>query len=350
MIVSVCLISGITINSFAEGQALPSWIKTIAGFWSQDQISDDEFVGALQYLVKEGILVIPTEVQNDLPIQKDDVSDTSPVPSPNLSQKLTPQMNAAYLQGDNLLVLVSLTDPQGNTVESNGEFTLKFLDEDDHELFSEKKYLTNDVFQEKTNDVSGETITAIQYNIGKGKFRDTNWSLGWYQGYEDIYVQLIFTDTAKTTQTNYFSLSHLPLNEGYFGEDTGFVKTYETNGVLNVGPFFIKISQVGPYMSDFDGLDDQYFRVNLETQYKQVSNVIFTIDEMYILDDKNNLYSPEEDSFDDLKKAFLIDNGYVLFEDIPSSASKITVYLKITVIELDDSDTVYQDNAEITLK
>ena len=103
-------------------------------------------------------------------------------------------------------------------------------------------------------------------------------------------------------------------------------------------------------MSDFDGLDDQYFRVNLETQYKQVSNVILTIDEMYILDDKNNLYSPEEDSFDDLKKAFLIDNGYVLFEDIPSSASKITVYLKITVIELDDSDTVYQDNAEITLK
>ena len=39
--------------------ALPSWIKTSAGFWVDGQTSDAEFVGAIQYLINEGIIVIP---------------------------------------------------------------------------------------------------------------------------------------------------------------------------------------------------------------------------------------------------------------------------------------------------
>ena len=55
------LVAGITSYVYAQELFLPEWIKTIAGFWASNQISDDEFVGALQYLVKEGILVIPSD-------------------------------------------------------------------------------------------------------------------------------------------------------------------------------------------------------------------------------------------------------------------------------------------------
>ena len=52
---------GLSLSVSAEEGLIPSWIKNIAWMFGQDQISDSEFIGALQYLVKEGILVIPSE-------------------------------------------------------------------------------------------------------------------------------------------------------------------------------------------------------------------------------------------------------------------------------------------------
>ncbi len=63
---------GLSLNVSAEEGLIPSWIKNIALMFGQDQISDSEFIGALQYLVKEGILVIPSE-QNEI----DETTDRS---------------------------------------------------------------------------------------------------------------------------------------------------------------------------------------------------------------------------------------------------------------------------------
>ena len=69
------VLSGVTLFSIfasAEEGLIPSWIRNTAGFWVDRQISDTEFINALQYLVKEGILVIPLE-QNEKE-EKTDVS------------------------------------------------------------------------------------------------------------------------------------------------------------------------------------------------------------------------------------------------------------------------------------
>jgi len=52
---------GLSLNVSAEEGLIPSWIKNIALLFGQDQISDSEFIGALQYLVNEGIIIIPSE-------------------------------------------------------------------------------------------------------------------------------------------------------------------------------------------------------------------------------------------------------------------------------------------------
>ena len=57
MLVGVVL--GLSINVSAEEGLIPSWIKTTAGFWVDDQISDSEFIAALQYLVEQDVLIIP---------------------------------------------------------------------------------------------------------------------------------------------------------------------------------------------------------------------------------------------------------------------------------------------------
>jgi len=40
------------------GEAVPDWVKSNARWWAADQISDNEFVNAIQYLIKQGIIKI----------------------------------------------------------------------------------------------------------------------------------------------------------------------------------------------------------------------------------------------------------------------------------------------------
>jgi len=44
-------------NAFAEN--VPEWIKNNAGWWATDQIDDSSFLQGIQFLIKEGIMVIP---------------------------------------------------------------------------------------------------------------------------------------------------------------------------------------------------------------------------------------------------------------------------------------------------
>ena len=45
--------------SSADPELIPNWIKNTAGFWANDQISDSEFVTALEYLIDTGTIQVP---------------------------------------------------------------------------------------------------------------------------------------------------------------------------------------------------------------------------------------------------------------------------------------------------
>ena len=53
------LVLGIVLipNAFAEN--VPEWVKNNAGWWADGQIDDLSFLQGIQYLIKEGIMVIP---------------------------------------------------------------------------------------------------------------------------------------------------------------------------------------------------------------------------------------------------------------------------------------------------
>ena len=54
----VLFVIGLMIPSaFAEN--VPEWVKNTAGWWATDQILDSAFLQGIQYLIKEGIMVIP---------------------------------------------------------------------------------------------------------------------------------------------------------------------------------------------------------------------------------------------------------------------------------------------------
>ena len=60
-------------NAFAQDE-IPSWVKNNAGWWATDQIDDTSFLQGIQYLIKEGIMIIP-------PTETADPTGSQEVPS-----------------------------------------------------------------------------------------------------------------------------------------------------------------------------------------------------------------------------------------------------------------------------
>jgi len=48
----------LTINVGQAETSIPGWIKNNAGWWAEDKISEVEFVNAIQYLIKHGIIIV----------------------------------------------------------------------------------------------------------------------------------------------------------------------------------------------------------------------------------------------------------------------------------------------------
>ena len=56
-IATILLVGSIT--SFADAEGIPAWVKNNAGWWADGTISESEFIQGIQFLIKDGIIVIP---------------------------------------------------------------------------------------------------------------------------------------------------------------------------------------------------------------------------------------------------------------------------------------------------
>ena len=56
-IATILLVGSITPFVYAEG--VPAWVKNNAGWWADGTISESEFIQGIQFLIKDGIIVIP---------------------------------------------------------------------------------------------------------------------------------------------------------------------------------------------------------------------------------------------------------------------------------------------------
>jgi len=350
-VIAVAIFSITIVSISAEESLIPSWIKTIAGFWSDDQISDSEFLAALQFLVVNDILVIP---------EKETVSTTPPIVTQDTSSVDTGTnvyLESFFLQLTNYYTIVTILDKNGKSLAVNGDITLKLYDFDGELVYTLRKQLraAND-FEPYTNDISGKTIEGFTLLVRLTAIKDLDIHDS-RSASESIATMKLTVTTPNQTFENEFPITHLPINEGYQGEDTGFITNFDVNKSLDIGPFFITIKDAGRYMGvGDDGKIQEFFRANLSTKNKQISDVNFFIDEMYITDGKGNLYSPEPSSFTDLVNVFLGESfeyeggiGHIMFEKIPTDSKQLTMVMKITTVAVDLSETQFVDEIEFSL-
>ena len=45
----------------ASQVVIPGWIKDVAGFWCSDEINDENFLSAIQYLIDNDIIIVSAE-------------------------------------------------------------------------------------------------------------------------------------------------------------------------------------------------------------------------------------------------------------------------------------------------
>ncbi len=67
IIIGTIPVSGIT-QSSAEKSEMPDWVKITLGLWTNDEITNEEFVRAIDYLTERGIVEISST--NDKEVQR----------------------------------------------------------------------------------------------------------------------------------------------------------------------------------------------------------------------------------------------------------------------------------------
>lgn len=113
-ILVVGLIIGTTISSSAQEELIPSWIKNTAGFWADNQISDNEFMNAIEFLIVKEIIQVPQAIAqvDTTPPQVDTTS-----PSPTTFYVVKDHNEATYREG---VLEKFLTCDEGDTVLGGG--------------------------------------------------------------------------------------------------------------------------------------------------------------------------------------------------------------------------------------
>ena len=72
--ISISAITAFTLVASAEEGLVPGWIKTTAGFWINDQVSDSEFISALEFMITNGIIQVPTQGDSNVQELYDEIA------------------------------------------------------------------------------------------------------------------------------------------------------------------------------------------------------------------------------------------------------------------------------------
>ena len=78
----------------SQSQAVPIWIKNNAGWWAEDKISETEFVNAIEYLIKHGIIIVGdnsscvSDLSETFGDSSDIIQDVCDLPQPFLLYEL----------------------------------------------------------------------------------------------------------------------------------------------------------------------------------------------------------------------------------------------------------------------
>ena len=352
LIVLIGVASFATFASAQSDEKIPSWVKTIAGLWANDVISDDEYLEIMQFLISNGLLIIPQEkTLTDTSFRPTEQAypavSTNPFANPIL--QYTPDLAMFEEEGRYIKALVTLKSRNGNYIEKDGKYSIVVFNAVGNEVYSDRKYVDRTTFGDyyMPND-NNKLERGFEWFMHPTKFKGSATHSGT--------VQLTFHDKSGINYKNSIPYENLPFDYAPKQSiDNSFPNYIEVNENLVVGPFLVKVNKVGHFQKQTFGQQEELFRVDLSVENNRGTPVKFVIDDVIIMDQNLKLYSANVESMEFLEELILpegIREGSIMFENVPSYLSKIKLFLSVEVLEdinLTDSYK-YNDIIEISLR
>ena len=78
-------------TAYSQQEQIPSWIKSVANFWANDQISDEEFIKAIEFLINAGVIQVGSNIINT---EKDSAESSRSVQNDTESQNMIGSENS----------------------------------------------------------------------------------------------------------------------------------------------------------------------------------------------------------------------------------------------------------------
>jgi len=126
VILASLLIFPILLTANVQAESVPDWVKNIAKWYGNDEISEDEFLNAIKFLIESGIVVIP-EPDTDLVDESSNLPLTAEIIMPNgnaeqsntgfyipLNLQVKVGTTVVWINDDNVMHTVQSQDLEGN--------------------------------------------------------------------------------------------------------------------------------------------------------------------------------------------------------------------------------------------
>ena len=125
VILASLLIVPILLSEDAKAESVPDWVKNIAKWYGNNEISETEFLNAIKFLIQSGIIDIPEtdevlEESSELPISAEIIMPNGNAEQSNtgffipLHLQVTVGTTVVWVNDDNVLHTVQSQDDQGN--------------------------------------------------------------------------------------------------------------------------------------------------------------------------------------------------------------------------------------------
>ncbi|MCH7560331.1 MAG: hypothetical protein IIC67_03000 [Thaumarchaeota archaeon] len=170
----------------AQEDIIPSWIKGIAGFWSEGKISDNEFLDALQFLINTGILTVKeTQTSStESNASNDNIVNQMTIQEPR--ENIRHQKNTFYVTVDDKSAdeecrklkncfnprIIKIFETDTIQVTNNGEIQHRLSSADragepDHQQFYNQVIENGESFEYTYNRVGSYYVTCLNHPFMK---------------------------------------------------------------------------------------------------------------------------------------------------------------------------------------
>ena len=258
---------------------VPDWVKNNAGWWASDQIPDAAFLQGIQYLIKEGIMIveIPTEIDSEAAEEVPGwVKNTVGWWAEDKIHDTTFVSGIEYLIGKGIIVVeqeVEVEESVEEVVEIN-DFYMEVNGSNcclNWGYVGEKYYFQIETFGEKRwNHIDGVTVTAKIISKG-GELRHDFGEVTTDDG--------IYKNSIIIPNMDWYAGNILSVTGEYFGVEKTIEKEFEVSknysggsksygagagGCAHVGPVSVNTWEAGPQGIVFSKSGEKMFLVGYD--------------------------------------------------------------------------------------